>query len=95
MAGYCARAIHLVLAEPGLVSLEIISNNSAVCELHTYKNQTTHHVHASTQAGVEDGLVTGNHPLAAALYQAPSVCILPMPRCSRCMHLKSPVMCLP
>ena len=33
----------------------------------TYENHAAHHVHAGAEAGEEDDLVSGNHPLAAGL----------------------------
>lgn len=50
----------LVLASPGLVS----------------ENKTAHHVHASTEGGVQEGLVTGDHPLATALLPGPQSIVL-------------------
>lgn len=34
---------------------------------YAYENQTAHHVHAGAEAGEEQDLVCGNHPLAAGL----------------------------
>ena len=58
----------LVLAQPGLVSLQsllvLFLQFSKAC---TYKDETTHHVHAGAQAGEHEDLVTGDQPLSAGL----------------------------
>ncbi len=64
----CHGAHLLVLAEPGLVSLEIVSPSAASLRCcSTHQDQTAHHVHGGAKGGVENGLVGGDHPLAAGL----------------------------
>lgn len=94
MCIYHARIVHSSSCQPrSCVPREFVSGISTIGRVYTYENKTAHHVHASTEGGVQEGLVTGDHPLATALYQTMSAIILPLCRCWRSMHLNGPVIC--